>query len=42
MKMCEQILKTEAPKYNSNSLNYKNQEHRNIDALSFQITASQL
>ena len=34
MKMCEQILQK---KYNSNSLNCKNQEHRNIATLSLQL-----
>ena len=38
MKMCEQILKKKtAPQYNSNSLNCKNQEHRNIATLSLQL-----
>ena len=38
MKMCEQILKKKtAPQYNSNSLNCKNQEHRNIASLSLQL-----
>ena len=37
MKMCEQILKKTAPQYNSNSLNCKNQEHRNIASLSLQL-----
>ena len=40
MKMCEQILKKKtAPQYNSNSLNCKKQEHRNIAPLSLQLSA---
>ena len=36
--MCEQILKKKtAPQYNSNSLNCKNQAHRNIATLSLQL-----
>ena len=37
MKMCEQINKKRAPQYNSNSLNCKNQEHRNIAPISLQL-----
>ena len=38
MKMSEQIFKKKtAPQYNSNSLNCKNREHRNIATLSLQL-----